>query len=354
MKTPKNVPAQTERGSLLPMLALTLLTAALLFGFMLRSGQLLVAHARAQARTDVVAFSGGVNYARALNVLAASDQALAGAAGLALVTLGTQSQPFFYIQKAQRAGIQVLPWVTAASVPQLGARNGMAALALWNTQSPLPDPRALKPDIHVHQAGVVEKLLGLLGPLGKALPEQAAKDQLNKVQGQLKEKVPQAARAWVAKQLPDVDLDRLVKISYSYKKKGTNQKIDVDPKNVYHRNERQPNGRIKRRAHQRGTDKYLHQEKSFDLDLPLDLEDDGDHALLVASWTPAPKGLGGPWGLLGPPGFANLACVRVAGGSMDALDENATEYGAYFVPLDAELTLEAQGASFLPGPLVLH
>lgn len=362
MKTLKNGGARTECGSLLPLLALTLLCGALLLALLLRAGSLLIVRERARARTDIVAFSGGIGYARALNVLASSDQALAGAAGLALVTLGTQSQPFFYIQRAQRAGIQVLPWMTEASVLHLGARNGMAALPLWNTRSPWPDPEALRPDIHVHQAGVVEKLLSLLGPVGKALPEQAVKEELSKAQDWARDKLPASAKDraqdWIKRQLPDLDLDRLLKTAYSYKKKGSGQRVEVDVKDVYHRQERQKNGRVKRRAHERGSDKYLREDKKFNLDLPLDLEDDGEHYLLVLSWTPTAPNLIGPFGLPGPPGFANLSCVRIAGGSMNALSVDAAEYGAFFVAPDATLDmgslLRSRSEAASPQPPVLH
>jgi hypothetical protein len=323
------------------------IAGTLLFLFLVRAGGLLVQRERARMRTDVTAYSIGVDYARALNVLAMTEKMVsAGHVATFIPFVGASARAMVeFLQKVQRAFLDYGPWLNEASAAHLGLQNGLVAAPLWNTRDLIQDFDAenFLPDYNVRMRGlkalISEELSALLKTEVKA--EKVAKTVRDLEEG-AKEAIPaknlEKVQSLLKKSLPGVDLSWLLKrTGYSYKPKSGAPRVYVRDEEGTTQLERKAGGGHIVRSHDNPSGKKVHVEKGLDLDLPVDLDDDpqSHYITLIAPLVPALE----PLARKDQPWIWSIAQVQVDGGDMDTFSMHSASYRPRLVPVRMSIAL---------------
>jgi len=178
-----------EAGQVLPLAAVALLGCVLLTLALVKAVLLLDARTRLQTAADATSLSAATAYARGLNVAAASNDLLIGAAGTdllmklfgsSLVKLGakvpakmakkalpgsfTDMVVMFQDLWAGTGGTApsagVAPLFMQATALGTGAQNGLVVVALWNGRV---DPGGMMPDLNLRRCDVYDYAAWLMG-----------------------------------------------------------------------------------------------------------------------------------------------------------------------------------------------
>ncbi len=326
-------PTNRSRGQALPLALAGLFCAALLFGFMLRSGQRLIERERLRARTDVTAFSAGISYARGLNLLAASQKTVAFGWAISVFD-GAKTKKF--VQDLQAKFLKAGPWLSAGMTLNVGLENGLAALPVWN-QDVLFDglsKDALYPSYNVEPYTVsnafndtVMKAMDLLLPGRSKAPElRAALDKsyrdLKKEHG---DEAAEDAAAMIKEHLPGWEPEGLFKTGhYEYERKdGTKVRVEADEAGEVWENG--PGGKKVRRhkASKKHKYRYVKAVPAVDEGFQLSLHDGHPHMVtLVTLPLQARHGK-----------VLSISQVQVAGGSQSLMDPEGSSYNATLVPV---------------------
>lgn len=175
-----------EAGQVFPLVAISLLVAVLLAGLLARAAVTIHDRTRAQTAVDATALSAATAYARGLNIVAASNQVLFGAAAAdALLkifggwlgkaaTVAAGSTPLSFTELVMQfqdiwAGTGgkapgVAPLMMQAAGQTIGAQNGLKVVLLWNGRL---ESRGGMPHLNVHRASLAELFILLaVGPGG--------------------------------------------------------------------------------------------------------------------------------------------------------------------------------------------
>lgn len=330
-------PRVKERGQALPLAAAGLFCAALLFGFVLKSSERLIQRERVRARTDVTAFSGGVSYARGLNLLAASQKAVAGGWVLAVFDQGKTKA---YVQRFQKHFLTAGPWITQATLINVGAENGILAAPFWNQEVLFEefDPESLLPGYNVTPYTVSDAAVeGLKKSLDWAkdlfsfaqAPTGSAGKSLDAWNREQFKQIRVDAAAQLKKHAPGFEMEGLYETShYEYQRRG-GVLVKV-PKDQGHEVwENTPSRKSKVLRHKAGKEhkhRYLRQVPEINENFQLSLQEQQPHMLTVAAWQKP--------GAPGRPGWVMaFSQVLVNGGGMSLVDPDGSGYGPTLVPV---------------------
>jgi hypothetical protein len=341
-----------------------LFCVALLLAFCFRSGERLIQRERVRMRADVTAFSGGVSYARSLNVLASTQHAAVGAWVAAVLTEGAMAGWLRKLQKSQQAILDYGPWLSEATNVGIGAENGVLAVPAWNRPVLFPDMGvkdfslsgfsldAIKPGYHVVSEGVVSAVAGgvdhALERVGASQGKQETKRALEKGLDYVDSDEGRALKDRIGgltkKLLPNWDLDWLLKTDhYEYKRRSDGQTVRVEKQDVVQNDESDGKGgrKIRSKTTAKLGAKYVAAAKVLNREFQLTLHDQGDHVItLVALQMPSddPKDHRPGW-------VCALSQVQVGGGNQEMLDLDGAGYQPTFVPvrLFKDLQFSRQG-----------
>jgi hypothetical protein len=312
----------------------------LLFLFLVRAGGLLVQRERASMRTDLTAYSIGVDYARALNVLTLSEKIVStGEVASFLPVVGGSAQVLVrFLQKVQKYFLEFGPWMNEASAAYMGLQNGLIAVPLWNTRDLIQDlgVESILPAYNVEVRGLLGLITEALNSLLKTkIQEKVVAQTIRGLEQKTKEtlstKGVQKIQSLLKKSLPGVDLSWLFKkTGYSYQPKDGKPRVFVAEEEGTTQLERKSGGGHIDRSHDDRSGKKVHIEHGFALDLPVDLEETGKHFItLIAPTVPALEPLARP----GQPWIWSVAQVQVDGGDMHTFSMHSCEYRPRFVPV---------------------
>lgn len=320
--------AERQAGQALPLALAGLFCGVLLFAFSLRAYRQIVERERLRARADVSAFSGGISYARGLNILAASQKAVGLGWALMLFDGGSTKDA---VQTAQRVLLEFGPWLSLGVMENVALENGLAALPVWNKPTVFDDLSKddLLPSYNVEpysvKDAVVEawkkgtKPLDDLGEGGSAL-----RQELESAADQAMPGLAQSAGGALQKALPGLDPDGLYRHRYEYTRKdGT--VVEVPESEAQAVWENGPHG-TKVLRHKTGAKhgyRYVRSIPVFNAGFQLSLAD-GDPHMIAFFAVPKADPLGGRLA---------LAQVQVAGGSQSLVDPDGSAYNATVVPL---------------------
>lgn len=293
-----------QRGQILPMGLALLVCGVLLLGLCFRLGARLLQAERLAMRTDLTAYSGGIQVARCLNILSYSEKLrMAGeivgyiptpwtkALGSGVEKLMNAFQKFF---------IPVAPWVVEADVVGIGLANELGALPLWNQADALGgfDVQRLRPDLRV-----------------KANNDDGKEQDSQNKDGQ------DSGTSFPG-------LDDSSQSSYHYQSKN-GERHDLDQDQAGAVTENGPHGTEVTRYKDKSSHKYVARDKGGQKK-SHGMTDQGPHYLAVFSvqtaddrqaWTRPALALG-------------CAQVRIAGGDVNAFDlQHGADYAPYFVPM---------------------
>jgi hypothetical protein len=305
MTSNDNIPSLDQGGQVLPASVLLLAAVLLFIAFMLGVGRLVIQKEEARMRTDLVAYSVGVDYSRVLNlcsisnkVLAASAAAkLAGALFPALAGWSLLAPSPAEIQKAQDLVVQVGPCMVLAEAEWLGHENGLDAVLRWN-QEDGQEP-SFKPDFNLRRRYLGEVIAGL----GSASRE-----------------------------------------TYTYVDEDTGEVIEIEKSRVHTEYYRRKSGRrqrVYRAVDAKGRSIFVKRTPASQ-DLPWDLAETGPHNVLVTAACPL---LSDPSGLFHSslsnlPLMMSKSKVEVGGGNMEISQPDAASYGAYLIPVSRDKSAE--------------
>lgn len=335
---------------MLPLALTGFIAVTLLFFFLVKASGLLLQRERASMRTDVTALSIGVDYARALNVLSASNK-IVGTGHIATFVpiIGPEARKVVEAtQKAQNFMLKYGPWLNEASAMHLGAQNGLVAVPIWNTPDLLKDfnQDSFTPAYRVRVIGVFEKIAESLSSwlkldikqetVAKAVrkSERAAKEWGD---GAVLKKIGNLAK----KQLPSLDLSWLLeRAGYSFKPKNGGPRVYVPEEGGHDQVERKAGGGTIVRSHEDEKNRFVHVEQQIAGDLPFMLKDlEHHHITLIAPFVPALD----PQAQPGQPWLWSVAQVQVIGGNMDYWNIESIEYRPYFEPVGLHVHVPGTG-----------
>jgi hypothetical protein len=327
-------PTATERGprgQVLPLGLAMLACGVLLCGLCLRLGARLMQQERLAMRTDLTAYSGGIQVARSLNILSYSEKIRMAGELIGDIPLPITKAIGAGMDKAvaafQKAFIPAVPWVIEADVVAVGLANETGAIPLWNQADALSSfsPSSLKPDLKVDASGSggggqssssgnnsgdnsagngglnLGSLSSLdLGGLGKLLPGGGSQGGDDGQAGD----------------------------GYHYQS-GDGERHDLDPDQAGAVTEHGPHGTTVTRYKDDSSHKYVAKDKGKPSS-GHGMTDEGGHYLAVlAIQTPDDQQPG-----LRPGLSIGCAQVRIAGGDVNAFDaQHGADYGVFFVPV---------------------
>ncbi|MES2201923.1 MAG: pilus assembly protein TadG-related protein [candidate division FCPU426 bacterium] len=140
-----------QSGQILPVSLIGMITVLIALMFMINVGRLVLERERVSERADVTAFSGAVDYSRALNLLAMIKKAEAAATAASAVA-GSGASFLAWLKQADRILSEKGPWMVEASTIHIGFQNGLQVTPLWNVTD-IFRARALKeglrPDFNI-------------------------------------------------------------------------------------------------------------------------------------------------------------------------------------------------------------
>lgn len=344
--TVKKANFSRSRGQALPLMIAATLALSALLAFTFKVGRTVVERTRVRHRADITAFSGAVDYSRALNLLAYSEKGL----GLSvLLSPFTGGAPIKAIQQTQKYFAQFAPYANALATWNIGRENGLFVVPFWNIEKPvsLEALKKVKPDYNVQQrtlTGMLSEGIGKVNEAGKTLGQEALtkseKETEAAAEGIAEEMLGHLEGTEFEKGLTSM-LPEEFKISrYSYKKKKTGEKIRIEPERVKKIDFVNAAGKPDSRYADMDSGKFVKESKGAK-DLPLDTEEIGPHSITLLAWSWKEQREASPWT---GKRLVALSKVQVGGGNLDILADNSAEYGPYFVPV-FEKTLSE---SFLP------
>jgi hypothetical protein len=337
-----------QSGQILPLALAAFVAGALLFFFVVRAGGLLVQRERARMRTDVTAYSIGVDYARALNVLAATEKMVSvGHLATLIPGIGVSARATVeFLQKVQKVFVDFGPWMNEASAAYLGLQNGLVAAPLWNTRDLIRDFDAgnFLPAFNIEMRSLSALISDELSALLKTeVKPDTVRETVRGMEQKARENLPAQAlgqvQSLIKKNLPGMDLGWLLKkTGYSYKPKNGAPRVYVSDEEGTTQLERRAGGGHIVRSHDEGSGKKVHVERGFDLDLPVDLKESGPHFItLIAPLVPALE----PLARRDQPWIWSIAQIQVDGGNMETLALCSFCYKPRFVPVRMNLALSA-------------
>lgn len=357
-------PKIAERGQALPLVLACLFCVGLLMAFCFRAGERLIQRERVRARADVTAFSGGISYARALNVLALTQHAALAGWVIAIASYGSQTEWLRRVQKLQQYLLDYGPWLSEIILVGLGAENGILALPAWNRPVLFADSeggsfslqslgyQALKPSFNVEPEGLVSAVAGAVDHglkrtgMGtqKEGVQKALHGALDHVDSEEGRELKERLAGMVKKALPNWNLDFLLKTDhYEYRRRSDGVVVKVDPKDVRQNPESDGRGgsTLRNKATAKFGNKYVKAVETLNREFQLTLKDRGDHVLtLLALQAPSPRREEQR-----PGWVCALSQVQVAGGNMDMWDFD----NAGYMPTQTPVRLFADGANAAGG-----
>lgn len=327
------MPPRTEaRGQALPLAIAALFCIVLLLSFAFRSTERLLQRERVRARADVTAFSGGVAYARGLNVLAASQKAVAAGWVAFVFDKGTFKKR---VQKLQKALMNYGPLLSLAAAQNAGLENQIFAAPIWNKdvifagfshQDFIPSYNVEAYSISDAVAEGILKMSALLAGESKHL-EKGMQKELEAFKEKHGEEAKRKAAEKLRELLPGRAPEGLYKDSYSYTR-ADGTVVEVDSADVEERLENGPRGRkvLRKKANKRHNYRYVRQDLAIDETFQLSLKEGQPHMVTVFAFQL-------PSGRLQPGLVTALSQVEVAGGSLSLGDLDGSTYGATLVPV---------------------
>lgn len=329
-----------QRGQVLPLALMMLVALMGLASLLLNTGRLLVKRERARVAADLTAYSGGVDYARGLNLLGSLNkiQAIVDivvtyyTAGEGLYdcnalfvkfsdpVAGTGSYEKSYAGNSYNMGL--MPVMAVASTIAMGSANGVVAIPFWN-QEKLTQVQKAGPSFNLTRTHVS----GLLSTVGRAIADIGTdfKDLLGEdLMGSLGALIP----------IFDSGKDDN---AYSYKKRKGGQKVNVDSRFV-------KKVRITDKKSGRSREQYVYTDPSSDRkkfvkkddgdELPFTLAETGRHSVTVWALKAADSGSKSRF-FPDLPQVLAAAKVEVGGADLDVFNlSHFADFGVYFVPLD--------------------
>lgn len=343
------------RGQALPLAIAGLFISALLFAFVLRGTERLIQRERVRARTDATAFSGANAYARGLNVLAASQKAVAFG-WVALIFDGGQTKA--RVQKLQNALMAAGPFVNLAVTANVAYENGLWVLPVWNQEVLLEDlsHKDLIPSYNIQPYSVQDAAVEALKNAGDRLAGDSteAKDIQSAIAKDLKgvekkygDKAKEEAARLIRQQLPGREIEGLIEIDHFEYKRGGKEKIIVAKEDASLVWEDGPYGKKKVARYKAGKKhkyRYVAKVEHASPDFQLSLEEGDPHMLtLIALQRPSAESPDRR-----PGNVLALTQARIGGGGMSLVDPEGSAYGPTLVPLaifpDEGWRLEAAAA----------
>jgi hypothetical protein len=332
-----------QRGQSLPLAIAGLFCGVLLFAFSLRAYRQIVERERLRARADVSAFSGGISYARGLNILAASQKAVGLGWALFVFDGGSTKDA---VQTAQRVLLEFGPWLSLGVMENVALENGVAGLPVWNKPTVFDDltKEDLLPSYNVEpytvKDAVVEawkkgtKPLDDLGEGGRALRQgmESATDQALP-------DLEKGAGSALQKALPGLDPDGLYQQRYEYTRRdGTVVQVPASEAHAVWENGPHGTKVLRHKSDAKHGYRYVRSVPVFNPGFQLSLRD-GDPHMIAFFAVPAADPLGGRLA---------LTQIQVAGGSQSLVDPDGSAYNATVVPLSL---FPEQGWSFKNGAI---
>ena len=320
-------PSPKARGQILPLGLVGLFALILLLAFTLRLSTRLIQRERTRMRTDVTLYSGGIQYSRGLNLLAATEQLLAGAWSFFLLSGGAGYPVVSGIQRIQTVLLIATPWLVEASTVGLGAANGLLAVPIWNKRVLLEPPinNSLKPDLNVE----TRDLLGFISDgavaTGQALSgaamdrskvKKAIQDELSSTQSSLGPQGMASFSRGVHALLPRADPGTFTKITGYHYTRTDGTKIELPADGAAAHQEDDGRGGVHTVYKDSLKNLYVIAQWGFNLALRIDLRETGEHYLtLVTVQRP------GPDPEAPRPGWSfNVSQLKVDGGSVQMAD----------------------------------
>lgn len=346
-----------ERGQALPLSLACLFGLCLLLGFCFRSGERLLQRERVRMHADVTAFSGGISYARGLNILSISDKSVL-AGWLATILSGGSAYGWVRkLQQAQSVMLKAGPWLVELSLLQVGHENGLWVLPVWNKPVLFQDLgtakggfsgfalKDLKPDFNLRAYGLIDGAADALKAGVDRLSPEAAKGRLTDEQAaqlaqggfeSIQRGIDSAERQGLAKALkrytPNLDLDWLLKPDhYEYKRRSDGRTVEVGLEHGGEVYENDGHGGMRKRYKGDASEqhRYLKLVQFLNGELQLKLQEIGPHCItLLALQGPSddPR--------QGRPGWVSaISQVQVAGGNFEITDPDSAGFGAFFMPV---------------------
>jgi hypothetical protein len=292
-----------------------LVCCVLLLGLMFRLGQRALQQERVRMRADVTAYSGGIELARCLNVLALSEK-MRVAFQDAVYTVEIAE----LISKFQKLFILAAPWLVEADTVFVGYRNEVMAIPVWN-QSDMAGFSAVQ--------GIVPRLRISSGGSGSSSNGSASSSGQGKDSGSGQEPDGFGSLSGLLGGLTSGKLGATTDEggdagsgAYHYQD-GGGTIHDLDQGQAGAVQEHGAGGGTVTRYKDNSTHKYVSKSKTGSSN---GLSDQGQHFLGV--WVVQSPGATNP-------GWV-LACsqVRIAGGDVNSDDsEHGADYRPFFVPV---------------------
>lgn len=299
-----------QDGQILPLSLICLSCLALFLAMMINVGRLVLQKEDTRVRTDAVAYSAGVDYARALNLLSVSNKLLAGSAllktaatlvpgigGLAAVAPGPSD-----IQTAQDivAGLTAFPGapiLVELDAIQIGRQNGLTILLSWNESE--DSKPTLLPGFNLRRRYLSELVTGM-ADWAKGVLEGAPGNE-----------------------------------TYTYRDKATGKTVVVGGTQVNQETYGRKSGRrqkVYRAVNSSGRSVFVKRTPGSK-DVPWDIAETGPHNLTVHSLSDPVEGSAGFLGtsMKALPSLISVAKVEVGGGGMEMFDPGAASFGVYLV-----------------------
>lgn len=314
--------------------------AALFLGMTLRLTERLVQRERVRARADVAAFSAGVNYARGLNLLAASQKVVALGLVISVFDMGRFKKQ---VQKFQRYFYRSAPYLTEMVALNIALENGIFALPVWNQEVLFEnlEREDLIPSYNIApflvsdaaiqgfqeairriRQGASDKELS--GPLVQEALEELGRAKGKSVQDEVSMLV--GDRHAKAGTVPESEISH-----YEYTNKaGKKVRVEKGDASLVWENDGRGGKRPRYKAGAKHKHRYLRGVVAPPEDMQLSLSEGQPHMITLLAWQKpgvSDKGERRPGHVLA------LSQARVSGGSMSVVDPDGSGYGATLVPL---------------------
>lgn len=326
---------KSPRGQILPMsLGIFLLLAVLVF-LLVNVGRLVLERERVHHRTDVVTFSGGVDYARGLNLLSLSNKILGGGALVAVASLGSTSSSLSAIQKGQdilagtgnfelnisgtKINAGILPVYTIVALEYLGTKNKLLALPLWN-QEKLSEYEKIIPNFNVARRMLGSSVMNIVSKGSESFSAT------------IKKQAPSIAK-WL---YPEEDQTYSHKVGNTGTRKTYSSEETEKINYVDQRGQTQSRYRKTQTTHDK-KQPFLKKDKAkgkkFKMDIPLDLKETGPHRLTVWAFSSSENRHTGRM-IRDLPSMIGVAKCEIAGGNLSMLKfENGSTFDPYLIPV---------------------
>ncbi len=305
----------SQRGQALPMALGACLMVLALCLFSIKAGRLVLDRVRNRHRADITAFSAGVDYARAMNLLAYSEKALGVSYASTVILPMAGGRAVKMVRGLQDSVLKAGPWMVEASMAHLGWENGLMVVPVWNGSG-------LKPGFNVVTKGPVEYIAEGIETLKEAAAKLGLEFATAKAAEIADEAITQAARSGRGREV----LEELgyVRPEYSRQPRGGGPRVEVPEDQIEVEVHVGKDGRREVRYKDKKTHKYMKRTDKADSSLPLDVDDLGGHSILILAAS-----------LKQEPGkrMWSASKIQVAGGNLDIFGSDSAEYGPFFVPV---------------------